>query len=165
MAHTKIAMNPFGSVTQAFPLQAPASVLAWQAWVQVSPRQDLGMSPAGERFIIPIVGGQFAGQIDGHVLRGRVLPGGADRQLLRPDGIKELDALYEMQHEDGTVLTIHNRVTIDAPMDGPRYAFSHVKVTAPEGPHAWLNRRVFVGTLNSLIPEQPAVLIRVWMLR
>ncbi|MEY4732942.1 MAG: hypothetical protein RLZZ464_1008 [Pseudomonadota bacterium] len=158
-------MNPFESTVQTHPLQAPLSVLAWEAVVQVSPRQDLGMSPAGERFIIPIVGGQFAGDIDGHVLRGRVLPGGADRQLLRPDGIKELDALYEMQHDDGTVLTIHNRVTIDAAADGSRYAFSHVKVTAPEGPHAWLNRRVFVGTLHGLPPEQQAVLIRVWMLR
>ena len=98
-------MTSFESTVQIHPLQAPSSVLAWQAVVQVSPRQDLGMSPAGERFIIPIVGGQFAGDIDGHVLRGRVLPGGADRQLLRPDGIKELDALYEMQHDDGTVLT------------------------------------------------------------
>lgn len=159
-------MNSFESLTQAHPLQAPSSLLAWEAVVQVSPRQDLGMSPAGERFIIPIVGGQFAGQIDSHVLRGRVLPGGADRQLLRPDGIKELDALYEMQHEDGTVLTVHNRVTIDdAPTEGPRYAFSHVKITAPEGPHAWLNRRVFVGTLHGLLPERQAVLIRVWLLR
>ena len=158
-------MTPFKSIVQTHPLQAPLIVLAWEAVVQVSPRQDLGMSPAGERYIIPIVGGQFAGDIDGHVLRGRVLPGGADRQLLRPDGIKELDALYEMQHDDGTVLTIHNRVTIDVPADGSRYAFSHVKVTAPEGPHAWLNRRVFVGTLHGLPPEQQAVLIRVWMLR
>ena len=157
-------MTSFESTVQAHPLKAPIGVLAWEAVVQVAPRQDLGMSPAGERFIIPIVGGQFAGDIDGHVLRGRVLPGGADRQLLRPDGIRELDALYEMQHHDGTVLTIHNQVTIDAPADGTRYAFSHVKVTAPEGPHAWLNRRVFVGTLHALPPEQQAVLIRVWML-
>jgi hypothetical protein len=158
-------MTLFESIVQAYPLQAPLSVLAWEAVVQVLPRQDLGMSPAGERFIIPIVGGQFAGDINGHVLRGHVLPGGADRQLLRPDGIKELDALYEMQHDDGTVLTIHNSVTIDANADGSRYAFSHVKVTAPEGPHAWLNRRVFVGTLHGLPPEQQAVLIRVWLLR
>jgi hypothetical protein len=158
------AMNSFESILQTYPPQAPLSELAWEAVVQVAPRKDLGMSPAGERFIIPIVGGQFAGHIEGHSLRGCVLPGGADRQLLRPDGVKELDALYEMQHEDGTVLTIHNRVTIDAPTDGPRYAFSHVKVTAPEGPHAWLNRRVFVGTLHGLPPEQQAVLIRVWRL-
>ncbi|MFQ1700238.1 DUF3237 family protein [Loktanella agnita] len=34
---------------------------------------------------------------------GTVLAGGANRQVLRPDGIKELDALYEMQTKDGTI--------------------------------------------------------------
>ena len=78
-----------------------------------------------------------------------MLPGGADRQLWRPDGVRELDALYEMQHEDGSVFTIRNQVTIHEAEGQPRYAFSHVKVTAPEGPHGWLNQRVFVGTLHS----------------
>ena len=158
-------MNDFDSIVRQHPAQAPAGVLAWEAVVEVGPRQSLGMAPGGERFIIPILGGHFTGQVLGHTLRGQVLPGGADRQLLRPDGIKELDALYEMQIDDGTVLTVHNRVLIDAPADGSRYAFSHVRVTAPEGPHDWLNRRVFVGTLHSLPPERKAVLVRVWMLR
>lgn len=158
------SLNSFDSTVAASPRLAPASVLAWEAVVDVGPRQDLGLSPAGERFIIPILGGAFAGEVDGRRLHGRVLPGGADRQLLRPDGIKELDALYEMQTDDGAVLTIHNRVLIDAPEGGERYAFSQVRVTAPEGPYAWLNRRVFVGTLHPLPPERKAVLIRVWML-
>ncbi len=153
------------ALAAAQPAVAPQARLLLEAAVTVAPRQDLGHAPTGERFIIPITGGCFWGGAGFEGLSGQVLPGGADRQLLRPDGIKELDALYEMQHDDGTVLTIHNRVTIDAPADGSRYAFSHVKVTAPEGPHAWLNRRVFVGTLHGLPPEQQAVLIRVWLLR
>lgn len=157
-------MNDFDSIVSQNAGQPPSSLLAWEAVVEIGPRQSLGMAPGGERFIIPILCGQFAGKVHEHVLRGKVLPGGADRQLLRPDGIKELDALYEMQLDDGTVLTVHNRVQIDAPVDAPRYAFSHVRVTAPEGPHAWLNRRVFVGTLHSLPPERKAVLVRVWML-
>ena len=157
-------MSDFDSLIHQHPAQAPSSVLAWEAVVEVGPRQSLGMAPGGERFIIPILGGRFAGQVQGHALCGKVLPGGADRQLLRPDGIKELDALYEMQLDDGAVLTIHNRVQIDAPVDGPRYAFSHVRVTAPEGPHGWLNRRVFVGTLQPLRPQRQAVLIRAYML-
>ena len=106
-------MNSFDNTVVGSPRLAPASVLAWEAVVDVGPRQDLGLSPAGERFIIPILGGVFAGDVDGRRLRGRVLSGGADRQLLRPDGIKELDALYEMQTDDGAVLTIHNRVLIE----------------------------------------------------
>lgn len=147
------------------PIIPPSAHLAWQAWVDIGPRQDLGLSPAGERFMIPILGGRFEGQVDNVSLQGQVLAGGADRQLLRPDGIKELDALYEMQTHDGTVLTIHNRVLIDDTAQPQRYAMSHVRVTAPQGPYELLNRRVFVGTLHPLSAQQRAVLIRVWQLK
>ena len=90
--------------------------------------------------------------------------GGADRQTLRPDGIKELDALYEMRTHDGAVITVHNQVLIDESVQPERYARSCIRVTAPQGPHAWLNRRLFVGTLQPLRPERQAVLIRGYML-
>ena len=96
-------------------------------------------------------------------LRGRVLPGGADRQWLRSDGLKELDALYEMQTDDGAVLTVRNRVVIDETALPGRYARSSVRITAPDGPHAWLGRRVFVGTLESLKPAREAVRISVYL--
>ena len=147
------------------PIIPPSAHLAWQAWVDIGPRQDLGLSPAGERFMIPILGGRFEGQVENVSLQGQVLAGGADRQLLRPDGIKELDALYEMQTHDGAVLTIHNRVLIDDSAQPQRYVMSHVRVTAPQGPYEVLNRRVFVGTLHPLPAEQRAVLIRVWQLK
>jgi hypothetical protein len=151
-------------INQAVTLLPPASVLVWQAWVRVGPRQSLGNSPAGERFMIPILGGEFQGGQSDKALHGQVLAGGADRQLLRPDGIKELDALYEMQTHDGAVLTIHNQVLIDESAQPQRYVFSQVRITAPVGPYDWLNRRVFVGTLHPLPPEAQAVLIRVWQL-
>ena len=144
------------------PLQPPVMELAWEAMVSTSPRQPLGRSPLGERFIIPITGGTFEGM---RGLKGQVLPGGADRQLWRSDGVRELDAFYEMQHADGSVFTIRNQVLIHETAQDGRYAFSHVAVTAPEGPHAWLNQRVFVGTLHAQPPERRAVLIRVWMVR
>lgn len=158
--------EPDGVWSDGEPLKAPpVSRLAWEALVTIGPRQALGRSPAGERFLVPILGGSVRGGFDGHVLQGQVLSGGADRQLLRPDGILELDALYEMQLDDGAVLTVHNRVLIDAPPGGARYAFSQVKVVAPEGPHAWLNRHVFVGTLHPLARERRAVLVRVWAMQ
>lgn len=146
-------------------LSPPTSHLAWQARVHIGARQDLGMSASGARFMIPILGGHFEGQVEGVTLQGQVLPGGADRQLLRADGIKELDALYEMQTHDGAVLTIHNRVLIDDTVQPERYVMSHVRVTAPQGPYDALNRRVFVGTLHPLPVEEQAVLIRVWQLK
>ena len=73
---------------------APAPVSwVYTAWVDIGPRRALGAVAAGStRFLVDILGGHF----EGPGLRGRVLPGGADRQLLRPDGVRELDALYEM---------------------------------------------------------------------
>lgn len=145
------------------PAEAPGVQLLWTAAVTIAEREPLGSAPAGERFIVPITGGHFWGAPGHEALCGRVLAGGADRQLLRPDGVKELDALYEMQCDDGTVLTVHNRVLLDE-AETPRYARSHVAVTAPAGRHAWLNRRRLVGTLQSLRPQAAAVLVRVWAL-
>lgn len=139
---------------------APEARLAWEAQVDIGERQSLGQGPLGERFIVPILGGRF----EGPRLRGTVLPGGADRQLLRADGVKELDALYELQTDDGAVITVRNRVLIDESATPGRYARSVLQLSAPAGPHDWLNRRVFVGTLHSLRPARAAVCIRVYEL-
>jgi hypothetical protein len=141
------------------PLVPPRTEFVYEAVVDIAPTMPLGDSPLGERRMVPITGGSF----EGPNIRGKVLPGGADRQLVRRDGVRILNALYELQAEDGAVITVHNRVLIDEPRPGgPRYAFSTLEITAPEGPHAWLNRGVFVGTLNSLRPAREAVLIRVF---
>jgi hypothetical protein len=144
----------------------PSTQLIYEAEVETAERQELGPSPLGQRFQINILGGSFSGASPiGRPLRGRVLPGGADRQLLRPDGIRELDALYEMHADDGAIITVHNRVLIDETAQPERYARSVVKLTAPsDSPHAWMNRRVFVGTLQSLKPAKNAVCIRVYLL-
>ena len=75
-------------------------------------------------------------------------------------GARELDALYDLELEDGTVLTLRNRVIIDDRPGAPRYALSHISVDAPEGPWAWLSRRIIVGTLHSKRPRHDAVVIR-----
>jgi hypothetical protein len=77
----------------------PTFRLLWTAIVEVADRQDLGEGPLGHRFMVPILGGRFYAGPDFDGLSGTVQPGGADRQLLRVDGIKELDALYEMQSD------------------------------------------------------------------
>jgi len=141
-----------------FPLIAPTTAFVYEALVEIAPVEALGPSPLGERRIAPILGGVF----EGPNIRGRVRPGGADRQYLGADGVLRLDALYEMETDDGAVITVHNRVRIDNSAEGGRYARSWVELTAPDGPHGWLNRRAFVGTLQGLAPE-PRVLIRVFV--
>jgi AcrR family transcriptional regulator len=151
---------PIGTPAQTLGVgNQPALELAYEAVIDIAERRDLGKSALGERFIIDITGGSFAGPR----LRGRVLPGGADRQLVRADGVKELDALYEMQTDDGALITVRNRVLIEDPSPQGRYARSTVRLTAPDGPYAWLNRRIFVGTLASLRPEREAVRISVFL--
>ncbi|MEZ5645522.1 MAG: DUF3237 domain-containing protein [Burkholderiaceae bacterium] len=138
----------------------PEVRFAYEAQVDIGERQDLGHAPLGERFLVPILGGTF----EGPGLRGTVLPGGADRQLLRSDGVKELDALYEMRTHDGVVITVRNRVLIDDTARAGRYARSVLRLTVAAGPYDWLNRRVFVGTLHSLRPARSAVCVRVYEL-
>ena len=140
--------------------RAPEAQFVYLAEVDIAERRSLGSSALGERFIVDILGGRF----EGPGLRGRVLPGGADRQLLRPDGVKELRAVYEMQTDDGAVLTVDNRVVVDESVQPERYARSTLRIHAPAGAHDWLNRRVFVGTLASLKPQRSAVAIRVYVL-
>jgi hypothetical protein len=138
----------------------PALKLVYVAEVEIAPRQDLGSAPGGLRFLVPILGGRFDGPMG---LRGTVMPGGADRQLLRPDGIKELDALYDLQTDDGAVITVRNRVLVDESRTPQRYARSVVRLVAPDGPHAWINRRLFVGTLESLRPQRSAVRLHTYL--
>lgn len=157
-------MNALTTLARTQSFEIPVSNLIWQAAAEIGERQPLGPSPLGQRFVVPILGGSFWGG-PGHAdLRGRLLPGGADRQLLRADGVKELDALYEMQLDDGTVLTVRNRVLVDESRM-PRYARSAVQVIAPAGRWDWLNRRCLVGSLQTLRPQAQAVLVNVFELQ
>ena len=142
------------------PILAPTAEFIWEAVVEIAPTMMLGAGPQGERRMVPITGGRF----EGPRIKGRILPGGADRQLVRPDGVRRLEALYELETDDGAVITVLNQV-VAAPRDGEAdYRFSTLQVTAPEGRYGWLNRLAFVGTLNSLRPARDAVVIRVFAL-
>lgn len=152
------------ALADALPVPQPHARLVWSAAVDIAAREPLGAGPAGERFIVPILGGRFWGGPGYEALAGEVVAGGADRQCLRPDGIKELRAEYEMRTHDGAVLTVLNEVLVDESATPQRYAASRIRVTAPAGPHAWLNRRLFVGSLQSLRPARQAVLVRGYLL-
>lgn len=160
---SSVSSDPKALVAQQAVLPVQGQ-LVWHAVVDVAEREAWGVGPHGERWCVPILGGQFWGAPGFEALHGEVCAGGADRQTLRPDGIKELDALYEMRTHDGAVITVHNQVLIDEQVQPQRYARSCIRVTAPDGPHAWLNRRVFVGTLQPLRPQRQSVLIRAYMI-
>ncbi|MCT2071899.1 DUF3237 domain-containing protein, partial [Micrococcus lylae] len=148
----------FARLLETVPASAPQLEPALRAVVDIGDSIDIGPSPWGHRSMVPILGGRFTGPGQtGEGLQGIVLPGGADRQLLRSDGVKELDAVYELQTDDGTVLSVRNRVLTHTLGSDP-YRRSTVTVSAPDGPYAWLNTSRFVGTLHSLKPGRKAVL-------
>jgi Protein of unknown function (DUF3237) len=149
-------------ILSAYPPVTPKTRLIWTAIVDVDERQDLGMSAEGHRFIVPILGGQFYAGPDIEGLNGQVLAGGADRQLLRADNVKELDALYEMKIDDGPVITVHNQVIVDKSRTPEPYAMSVISAKVSTGPFAWLNRRLLIGTLQSVRPDRQAVIVRAW---
>jgi len=111
------------------PVVLPHTEFVYESIVNLSPSLPLGALPFGERFMVPITGGSF----EGPGLRGKVMAGGADRQLLRHDGAKNLDAIYELKTEDGVIISVRNTVRSRSPKDGPRHVFSTLQITAPEG--------------------------------
>ncbi|WNW09947.1 DUF3237 domain-containing protein [Pseudomonas sp. DTU_2021_1001937_2_SI_NGA_ILE_001] len=135
----------------------PRSELVYEAIVDIAPSVSLGQGPLGERRMVPITGGEFHGA----GLSGKVLPGGADRQLIRSDGVRQLDAIYEMQTDDGVIISVRNEVLVRGE-GADRYAFSKITLNAPSGRYEWLNQSLFIGTLSSLRPARNAVSIKAW---
>lgn len=82
----------------------PGLSLLYSSRIEIDAPQQLGLSPHGERRIINITGGEFSGPR----LAGRVLPGGADWQVVRGDGVAEVDARYTLETSDGDLIYVAN---------------------------------------------------------
>jgi hypothetical protein len=148
--------------------QPPRLTLAMTLRVEVGPPMELGEVPRGRRRIIPILGGTF----EGPNIRGKVLPGGADWQIVRADGLAELDTRYALQTEQGSVIYIQNAGMRHAPpevtkkllageaVDPAQVYFKTVPAFETGAPELqWLTRAIFVGTGERYPAE---VVIRVW---
>ena len=127
----------------------------FKAEISLAPAQELGEAPHGRRRIIPITGGRLSGER----LAGRVLPGGADWQVIRADGVADLDARYTLQTDDGALIYVRNHGYRHGPADVLEKLSSGKEVdpslyymrTAPlfetgDARYAWLNRIICVGT-------------------
>ncbi|HEX2334612.1 MAG TPA: DUF3237 domain-containing protein [Burkholderiales bacterium] len=117
--------------------------------------QELGDTPQGRRRIIAITGGRFSGER----LSGRVLPGGADWQLVRPDGVADLDARYTLETSDGALIYVRNRGYRHGPADilkrlasgesvdpGLYYMRTTPRFETGDARYAWLNRIICVAS-------------------
>jgi len=86
--------------------------------IAAGPPQRLGIVPHGTRSVIPITGGEF----EGPQLRGKVLPGGGDWLLLRPDGVLELDLRITLETDDRALIYM----TFQGFRHGPPDVFSAI---------------------------------------
>ena len=91
----------------------PLLCLLFRAEIKLANAQELGETPQGRRRIIPITGGTF----EGPRMCGEVMPGGADWQLVHPDGAAILDARYTLRTHDGGLIYVNNRGLRHGPPD------------------------------------------------
>lgn len=144
---------------------APALRFAFAIKARVGPIQDLGPTARGHRRIIDILGGE----VHGPRLEGEILPGGADWQIVRPDGTIEVVARYTIRSATGAQVYVQN--------EGLRVASPEILVrmskgelvpagsyhfrTAPRFETAdpalkWLERATFVG-VAARTPDRVAI--------
>ncbi len=129
---------------------------------------ELGETGKGTRKVVPITGGSF----EGPNIKGNVVAGGYDWQLLRSDDVIEIDARYMLQTDNGVLITVMNKGLRHGPpdvmqrlvkgeeIDPSAYYFRSVPVFETGDPdQAWLMRSVFIATG---IRQPKQVLIDVW---
>lgn len=77
-----------------------SSELLFEMTLQVAPATAVGATPSGKRFIAYVTGGTF----EGPRLKGRVLPGGGDWVIQRPDHVFQLDVRITLETDDGAMI-------------------------------------------------------------
>ena len=139
------------------PAAIPTPELAYVTTIQahVAAISELGVMPLGRRRIIPIVGGT----VSGPRLSGEIIPGGADWQIVRPDGVIELVASYAIRTDDGTEISVINsgirrasaetmaKLSRGEPVDPSLvYCRTNPKFEAPtDSAFDWLNGSLFIA--------------------
>jgi len=111
--------------------------------------------PYGTRRFIPVTGGSFKGDR----LAGRLLAGGADCQLIRPDKVAELDVRATFETDDGVIFLMRGlgmrhgsdavieRIGRGEPVDPSEYYFRESMIfEAPAGKYDWLNKLIGIGS-------------------
>ena len=123
--------------------------------VQVAKPHEVGRTVHGLRRLIPILAGEAVG--DGW--RARVLPGGADFQLVVSDTLAELDARYVLETDAGELIYVTNRAIRSGPPDlmarlvrgeavDPALIYFRCSpgFETASASLRWINERMFVGT-------------------
>jgi hypothetical protein len=132
----------------------PKLEFLYSSIIEIAAPLLLGNTPYGERRIININGGSFSGPR----LSGRILPGGADWQIIRSDGTAEVEARYTLETDDGAIVYITNwgyrhgppevikRLSSGSSVNPQEYYFRTTpKFETGSTEYAWLNGIVSVA--------------------
>jgi hypothetical protein len=130
--------------------------------------QEVGVTAKGLRRAVPIMGGKF----EGPEINGEILPGGYDWQLVRVDGVIEIEARYLLKTDDGALITIVNtgirhgakeameRMAKGEEVSPDEYYFRSIPVfETADANYEWLTKHIFVA---NGIRKPELVLIQVW---
>jgi len=125
----------------SFAQNEPTLEFAFEIKAVCDPAFTVGPTSHGERVIIPIIGGSF----EGPGIKGEVLPGGADHQLVdKAKGRTELEAIYTIKTDDGVYIHVRNVGLLVANEKG-FYFRTAPKFEAPsDSKYNWLNDAIFV---------------------
>ena len=124
--------------------------------VTIAPPVEVGQTVTGLRRMIPITGGT----LQGPRLKGKVLPGGADFQLILAGGTQaHLDARYVIELDDGTRVFVQNSALRFASLENSQrilrgepvnpadiYFRCQPRLEAAGEKWAWLSESQFIGS-------------------
>ena len=135
--------------------QAPPLVHVFDLSVLVGVPREIGETGTGQRRVIDILGGE----VSGPAIRGLIVPGGADYQMIRPGGLTELHARYSLELDDGATIYVENdglrfgpaealeRLRRGLPVDPALIYFRSRPRFETAAPHlAWMATHLFVAT-------------------
>ena len=147
-------------------IAAPTLTHVFDVEAEVGPPIEVCQSFAGERRVIPILGGR----VSGPRLQGRVLPGANDYQIIRAPGVLDLQARYIIEAADGPLIFVENNGMRVGPPDimerqrrgeavDPALIYFRAVPRFETGAteYQWLMRRLFIC---SAIRQPSAVLLR-----
>ena len=136
------------------PAPMPKLTFAFEVRASVGAPLEVGNVAQGRRRIVPITGGTF----EGSGLRGKVMPGGADWQIIRADGFTELDTRYTLETATGQIVYVQNagmrhaapdvmkRLLAGELVDPALVYFRTIPKFETASPDLqWLTRAVFIG--------------------
>ena len=106
-----------------------------------APTQSFAAGPRGTRITFPITGGSF----EGDRLRGKVLPGGDDWAVKRPDGVIELDLRITMETDDRALIYMTFEGLRDDGAPGAPYFRTVPRFETAEPKYSFLNRLLAIG--------------------